>query len=78
MRRSLLIIIGLYLCVFVCAQVSGIVLDERGESLVGANVYWAGTTTGVATDFEGKFTIMPLKGKRGKGSLISSVVCRMS
>ena len=66
MRRSLLIIIGLCLCVFVCAQVSGIVLDERGESLVGANVYWAGTTTGVATDFEGKFTIMPLKGERGK------------
>ena len=66
MRRSLLIIIGLCLCVFVRAQVSGVVLDERGESLVGANVYWAGTTTGVATDFEGKFTIMPLKGERGK------------
>ena len=43
------------------AQVSGVVLDEHGEPLVGANVYWAGTGTGVATDYEGNFTLMPVK-----------------
>ena len=44
------------------AQISGVVLDEHGEPLVGANVYWAGTGVGVATDFEGNFTLMPTKG----------------
>ena len=67
MRKSLLIIIGLCLCVLVCAQVTGVVLDERGEPLVGANVYWAGTGVGVATDFEGNFSIMPVKGTKDKG-----------
>ena len=44
------------------AQISGVVLDEHGEPLIGANVYWAGTGVGVATDFEGNFTLMPTKG----------------
>ena len=43
------------------AQISGVVLDEHGEPLVGANVYWANTSVGVATDFEGNFTLMPVK-----------------
>lgn len=43
------------------AQITGVVLDEHSEPLVGANVYWAGTSVGVATDFEGNFTIMPAK-----------------
>lgn len=48
-------------CLLVQAQVSGIVLDEHGEPLVGANVYWAGTGVGVATDLDGRFTLMPVK-----------------
>ena len=55
----LLFIIGT--CAHMRAQVSGVVLDEHGEPLVGANVYWAGTGTGVATDLEGNFTLMPVK-----------------
>ena len=48
------------------AQISGVVLDEKGEPLVGANVYWAGTGVGVATDFEGNFTIMPIESRKSK------------
>ena len=43
------------------AQVTGVVLDGDGQPLAGANIYWAGTTVGVAADFEGQFSIMPLK-----------------
>ena len=46
------------------AQISGVVLDEHGEPLVGANVYWSGTGVGVATDVEGNFTLMPVKTTR--------------
>ena len=48
-------------CLTAQAQVSGIVLDEHGEALIGANVYWANTGVGVATDLDGKFTLMPVK-----------------
>lgn len=41
--------------------ISGIVLDEEGEPLVGASVLIEGTTTGVATDIDGNFTIMTRK-----------------
>lgn len=46
---------------YVRAQVSGVVLDEHSEPLIGANVYWANTGIGVATDEEGAFTLMPVK-----------------
>lgn len=44
------------------AQITGVVLDEHGEPLVGANIYWSGTGVGVATDIDGNFTLMPVKG----------------
>ena len=53
------------------AQVSGVVLDGNGEPMIGANVYWAGTTIGVATDIEGAFTLMPVK---GNNTLVTSFV----
>ncbi len=37
--------------------VSGSVLDENGEPLAGAGVQIAGTTIGVTTDLDGRFTI---------------------
>ena len=53
------------------AQVSGVVLDGNGEPMIGANVYWAGTTIGVATDIEGAFTLMPVN---GNNTLVTSFV----
>ena len=61
MRRSLLFIFLTGLCAYLEAQISGVVLDEHGEPLVGANVYWANTAIGVATDIDGAFTLMPVK-----------------
>ena len=42
------------------AHAWGTVLDDKGEPLVGANVYWAGTTVGVATDLDGRFQLEPV------------------
>ncbi len=38
-------------------QVSGLVSDETGEAIPGATVLVKGTTTGMATDLEGRYTI---------------------
>ena len=37
--------------------VKGTVVDESGEPIIGATVMVEGTTTGVSTDFNGKFSI---------------------
>jgi TonB-linked SusC/RagA family outer membrane protein len=45
-------------------KVSGVVLDDQGISLPGVSVLEKGTTNGVSTDFDGKFTIeIPANGK---------------
>jgi len=62
MKRFLYLFIAILTLPTVNAQISGVVLDEHGEPLVGANVYWANTGVGVATDIEGNFTLMPVKG----------------
>ena len=38
-------------------QVTGVVKDSKGEPIIGASVKIAGTTLGVATDINGKFTL---------------------
>jgi tonB-linked outer membrane protein, susC/ragA family len=38
-------------------KVSGTVTDENGEPLIGASVFVKGTTDGVITDMDGKFTL---------------------
>ena len=38
-------------------SVQGTVVDSAGEPLIGASVLAQGTTIGVATDFDGHFTI---------------------
>lgn len=70
-KKIVVLLISIVASVGVHAQISGVVLDEHGEPLVGANVYWAGTGVGVATDFEGNFTLMPVKTTR---QLVASFV----
>ena len=38
-------------------SVSGVVVDEQGQPMPGVAVYVKGTTTGAATDTEGKFSV---------------------
>ncbi|MBR4432446.1 MAG: TonB-dependent receptor [Paludibacteraceae bacterium] len=66
MQRFLYVLIGIFTIITAHAQITGVVLDEKGEPLIGANVYWAGTGVGVATDLDGNFTLMPVKGERLK------------
>ena len=63
MRRFIIFLIIIGVGAYAClqAQVTGVVLDEHGEPLVGANVYWSGTGIGVAADLDGSFTLMPTK-----------------
>ena len=44
-------------------KVSGVVKDTNGEPLIGATVMVKGTTNGVSTDVDGKFTIGNASGK---------------
>lgn len=62
MRHFILMIICCCVVTAVQAHVWGVVVDESGAPLVGANVYWAGTQTGVATDADGRFSLEPLAG----------------
>ena len=39
------------------STISGTVVDEKGEALIGVNVLEKGTTNGTITDFDGRFTL---------------------
>ena len=41
--------------------VSGVVVDEAGEPLIGVSILVKGTTNGSITDFDGNFTLPALK-----------------
>lgn len=43
-------------------SITGTVLDQQGETIIGANVVVKGTTIGTVTDFDGKFTLNVPKG----------------
>lgn len=45
------------------ANVSGVVVDSNGEPLIGATVLVKGTTTGAATDIDGKFRLKAAPGQ---------------
>lgn len=38
-------------------KITGVVVDSKGEPIIGANVVEKGTTNGTITDFDGKFTL---------------------
>ena len=64
-NKVILVVIYLLLpFVGIYAHAWGTVLDDKGEPLVGANVYWAGTTVGVATDLDGHFKLEPVESTR--------------
>lgn len=74
-KRVMLILSCLFLSIgFITAQttsISGTVMDEAGEPVVGASVVVKGTTIGVSTDIDGKFTIgMPQSGAMLEFSII--------
>jgi len=60
-----LLVIGILCPLNVAAQtrnVSGIVTDETGEPMVGVSVVVKGTTNGIATDIDGRYSIKVTKG----------------
>ncbi len=65
-RYWLALLLSLTFSLSVYAQnitVSGTVSDDTGEPLIGATVLLKGTTTGIATDFDGNYSIsVPSKG----------------
>ena len=72
MKKLLFVILGLTLVASVSyARVAGTVLDDKGFPLIGANVYWAGTTIGVITDLDGHFELDEVK---STNRLVSSYV----
>ncbi len=48
--------------VFAQIQVSGVVTDENGESVIGANILERGTTNGTISDIDGSYTITVQEG----------------
>lgn len=57
--KAFLLILALTLSASMFAQkkITGTVVDEKGESVIGASVTEKGTTSGTATDMDGKFSL---------------------
>ena len=58
-NRSFLLIILLSTAIFSFAEqlVTGVVMDQQSEPIIGAAVKIVGTTQGTVTDFDGNFTL---------------------
>ena len=58
-HRISALLLPLLITSFVTAQVSvsGVVTNDKGEALSGANVYLAGTSLGAAAKSDGKYQI---------------------
>ncbi len=60
MKRTKLLMFLLFLSagsLFAQKAVEGLITDNTGEPLIGANVMVKGTSTGTVTDFDGKFSL---------------------
>lgn len=56
--KYFLVFISCILSTFLSAQqITGKVFNEQQEAIIGANIYWAGTTIGTTSDNEGRFHI---------------------
>lgn len=60
--KYLFILPGLFFASVAFGQVKGVVSDENGEPLAGANVVWMNTTSGTTTDLHGAFRLDRPKG----------------
>lgn len=63
-QTILTLLVGLFLSAGAYAQqisVRGIVKDQMGEPVIGANVLVKGTSNGVITDIDGKFALSAAK-----------------
>ena len=57
MNKLLSSILFFFLAITSFSQVTGVVKDNDGNVLVGANVVWVGTNIGATTDIQGRFTL---------------------
>ncbi|MDE6480694.1 MAG: TonB-dependent receptor [Muribaculaceae bacterium] len=74
LRKTFLTLIAMLLAIPAFAQnvdVSGTVLDDQGEPLIGVTVMVEGTSNGTATDFDGNYS---LKNVPSKGKLVFSYI----
>ena len=64
-KRFLLSVMLVVSCIFMNAQteITGTVVDETGETVIGATVMEKGTSNGTVTDFDGNFTLKVEPGK---------------
>ncbi len=61
MKKILSLLYVLTIALAANAHAWGTVIDDKGETLVGANVYWAHTSIGTVTDANGAFQLEPIE-----------------
>ena len=52
---TLVFLAMLSVAIYADKQVSGVVVDEKGEPVIGASIQAKGTTQGTISDYDGKF-----------------------
>ncbi|MEG0464347.1 carboxypeptidase-like regulatory domain-containing protein, partial [Bacteroides sp.] len=60
MKKTIILMLCLLCSIGVMAQkklITGVVTDGAGESVIGASVIEVGTTNGIITDLDGKFSL---------------------
>ena len=65
MKRKTILSIFIFLLggmSMLCAQVTGVIVDETGEPIIGASILEKGTTNGTITDFDGNFVLNVAEG----------------
>lgn len=72
MKQLIFIVLLLFPMICATQSISGKVINESGEALIGANVFWLGTTIGSSTSLEGEFEIssVGIRNKKLVGSYI--------
>ena len=63
-KRQTILIALLVAAIPLFADITGVVVDETGETVIGASVQIEGSTTGTITDFDGNFTISASEGDK--------------